>query len=72
MLRIEVKSNQDYTAMKNKINCKKTNTLEAIYLMSVAYNLIKQNDEVGITDKEIFDNIKNMNKVFEDKRKKAK
>ena len=61
MLRIEVKSNQDYTAMKNKINCKKTNTLEAIYLMSVAYNLIKQNDEVGITDKEIFDNIKNMN-----------
>ena len=65
MLRIEVKSNQDKNAIKSKITAKHTYTGEAIYLMAIAYKLIKENDETGITEKEIFKDIKDMVKELD-------
>lgn len=60
MLRIEVKSNQNNNRFKAKVTCKHTHTLEAMYLMATVYNLIKNNDTTGITDKELFKDIKDM------------
>lgn len=72
MLRIEVNSNSEGSALRNKVKCKKTTTLEAVYLMAVAYDLIKQNDDSGITDKEIADAIKDLRKQFNKNKKKEK
>lgn len=72
MLRIEVQANKDNTALKNKIKSKNANTLEAIYMMAVAYDLIKDNDEVGITDKEIMNSVKDLCKQFNKNRKENK
>lgn len=68
MIKIEVKSDKDNSKINSKITAKKTNTLEAIYSMAVAYNLIKDNDETGITDKELMDEIKNLDKDFRRKK----
>lgn len=70
MIKIEVKSDKDNSKINSKITAKKTNTLEAIYAMAVAYNLIKDNDETGITDKELMDEIKNLDKNFRRKKEK--
>ena len=69
MLRVEVNSNKDTTKMRHKVSSKKTNGLEAVYLMAVVYDLFKENDDSGITDKEIFDTIKNFKKQFDKQRK---
>lgn len=70
MLRIEVKSNKDNSFIKSKVNAKETHTLEAIYLMATAYNLIKNNDETGLTDKELMKEIKDLNEEFNRKKEK--
>ena len=70
MIKIEVKSDKENSKINSKITAKKTNTLEAIYAMAVAYNLIKDNDETGITDKELMDEIKNLDKDFRRKKEK--
>ena len=70
MLRIEVKSNKDNSFIKSKVAAKETHTLEAIYLMATAYNLIKKNDETGLTDKELMKEIKDLNEEFNRKKEK--
>lgn len=70
MLRIEVKSNKDNSFIKSKVVGKETHTLEAIYLMATAYNLIKKNDETGLTDKELMKEIKDLNEEFNRKKEK--
>lgn len=69
MIRIEIKSNQKGDSFRPKINMQHTNTLEVIFLMSVAYDLIKLNDESGVTDEEIFNAIKEYQGKLESKRK---
>lgn len=71
MLRIEAKTNKDNSNIKSKVSAKEPNTLEAIYVMAVAYYLIKKNDETGLTDKDLEKEVKNLYKHFieEDKEK---
>ena len=70
MLRIEVKSNKDTSFIKSKVAAKNTHTLEAIFLMATAYNLIKKNDETGLNDKELMKEIIDLNEEFNRKKEK--
>ena len=65
MLKVKVETNLKDRTIKSNIDAKKTHTGEVMYLMALLYKMIKENDETGITDKEMFADIKNMAKELE-------